>query len=67
MNTDEGSAQSTEPATIQQDEKKQYASRLSNLQKIRQKKQQIPLIPLTRKLQKLAIYSKCQVRVLGTF
>ncbi|XP_076270136.1 gcn5 acetyltransferase isoform X2 [Rhynchophorus ferrugineus] len=60
MNTEEVTTQSAETATVQQDEKKQYTSRLSNLQKIRQKKQQIPLIPLTRKLQKLAIYSKCQ-------
>lgn len=39
----------------------EVGSRWRNLQKIRQKKQQILLLPMSRKLQRLAVYSRCQV------
>lgn len=41
----------------------QYASPLNNLQKIQQKKQAVLAFPYNKKLLKLAIYSKCQVRI----
>ncbi|KAL1501403.1 hypothetical protein ABEB36_006727 [Hypothenemus hampei] len=40
--------------------KDDYGSRWVNLQIIRQKKQQILHLPMSRKLQRLAVYSKCQ-------
>lgn len=41
----------------------QYASRLNNLQKIQQKKRAVLASPYNKKLLKLAVYSKCQVRI----
>lgn len=41
--------------------KPEQASRQTNLQRIQQRKQAVLSFPYTRKLLKLAIYSKCQV------
>lgn len=40
----------------------QYPSCLSDFQKIQQKKQSVSALPCNKKLLKLAIYSKCQVK-----
>lgn len=40
-----------------------YTSRLENLQKISQKKQNVLSFPHDKKLLKLSIYSKCQVYI----
>ncbi|XP_066149368.1 histone acetyltransferase KAT2A [Euwallacea fornicatus] len=52
-------AQGPEGST-EEKKSEEIGSRWRNLQKIRQKKQQILLLPMSRKLQKLAVYSKCQ-------
>lgn len=45
----------------------QYSSCLSDFQKIQQKKQSVSALPCSKKLLKLAIYSKCQVRAVIYF
>ncbi|ERL93579.1 hypothetical protein D910_10867 [Dendroctonus ponderosae] len=55
------SAAAQEPENGSEEKKPQkQTSRFSNLQNIRQKKQQLLLLPMSKKLQRLAMYSKCQ-------
>lgn len=42
----------------------QYLSCLSDFEKIQQKKQSASALPCNKKLLKLAIYSKCQVKIM---
>ncbi|XP_050309764.1 histone acetyltransferase KAT2A [Anthonomus grandis grandis] len=63
MDNEEATAsnQMGECSTYDEKKKEEHASRWNNLQRIRLKKQQIMKIPLSGKLQRLSVYSKCQV------
>ncbi|XP_030766635.1 histone acetyltransferase KAT2A [Sitophilus oryzae] len=61
MNSEEGTSNSIDVKPVIPEEKiEEYGSRLNKLKNIQEKKQQILSFTLPKKLQKLAVYSKCQ-------